>query len=284
MPGRKGLPFFPRPCPRLRSSAAGAGPSEKRRLAAAPAPAPSSAPTRSAAAPCPAGRRPARGPGTASFDRPQGVRLIAQTADATVDQELDGARRLAHGDRDVFDLHVFLEFEDEGGALLGGQAFDQRPDAPHLIAMCGEVIERWAGNCQVMKVIQGLGRTQSSIAVRDRVDRDLIQPGGKRPPRVLVPGNSLQSLHKDFRSDVFCRCLLPHSRIHEPVNLLKMPVIERPELSRIPLRALDELSLFFSRRVTHWPFSLPQFKRGASEYGYGSNEGRPSAATIIDPD
>jgi hypothetical protein len=62
-----------------------------------------------------------------------------------------------------------------------------------------------------------------------------------------------------------------------------MPVVERPELTRIPLRAFDELSLFFPRRVAHWPFSLRRFKRRASEYGYGNNEGRPSAVTIIKP-
>ncbi len=40
-----------------------------------------------------------------------------------------------------------------------------------------------------------------------------------------------------------------------------MPVIERPELARIPPGLLDELSLVVAGRVAHWPFSLCPFKR-----------------------
>jgi len=52
------------------------------------------------------------------------------------------------------------------------------------------------------------------------------------------------------------------------MDLLKVPVIERPELTRIPLCAPDELSLLVARRVAHWPFSLCRFKRDVPEAGY----------------
>jgi hypothetical protein len=47
-----------------------------------------------------------------------------------------------------------------------------------------------------------------------------------------------------------------------------VPVVERPELPGIPLGVLDELSLIFTRRVTHWPFCLCRFKRAPSRGGY----------------
>src|SRR4029077_5806865 len=93
------------------ASAGGAGLSGRPRPAAARGSGPGSAWTRRDAARRPAGRLPARGRGTSSFDRPQRAGLIAKSGHTAVDQELDGAGRLAHGDRDVLDLHVLLELE-----------------------------------------------------------------------------------------------------------------------------------------------------------------------------
>jgi hypothetical protein len=59
-----------------------------------------------------------------------------------------------------------------------------------------------------------------------------------------------------------------------------VPVIERPELARILLRPIDELSLIVAGQVAHWPFSLCRFKREAAEAGYEVSETRPS---IINP-
>src|SRR5260370_3592604 len=62
-----------------------------------------------------------------------------------------------------------------------------------------------------------------------------------------------------------------------------MPVVQRPELARVQLRAFDEFSLLATTRVAHWLLSLCRFKRGASEYGYELERGPVAcAAAIID--
>src|SRR5690349_6134534 len=62
-----------------------------------------------------------------------------------------------------------------------------------------------------------------------------------------------------------------------------MPVVQRPEFARVPLRAFDEFSFLAATRVAHWLFSLCRFKRGASEYGYEFAAGLVTcAAAIID--
>src|SRR6202022_5113299 len=105
--------------------------------------------------------------------------------DSTVNQELHGPRRLAYGEVDVFDLHVFLELEHQGGPLLSGQALDEGPYATNLVPVRREVVERRTGYRQIMEIVQGLRRTEGAVAVGDSVNRDLIQPGSKRPPRHL---------------------------------------------------------------------------------------------------
>jgi len=52
-----------------------------------------------------------------------------------------------------------------------------------------------------------------------------------------------------------------------------VPVVERPELTGIPLCALDKLALFVAERVAHWPFSLLRFKRDAARTGYRASAG-----------
>src|SRR5947199_3691591 len=58
--------------------------------------------------------------------------------------------------------------------------------------------------------------------------------------------------------------------IDEPVDLLKVPVVERPELPGVPLGAVDEVSLLVTGRVAHRRFSLCRFKRDAFRGGYES--------------
>ena len=43
-----------------------------------------------------------------------------------------------------------------------------------------------------------------------------------------------------------------------------MPVVERPELPRIPLGALNEVCFLIAQRVAHRPISLWSFKRAPS--------------------
>src|ERR1051326_1832279 len=47
-----------------------------------------------------------------------------------------------------------------------------------------------------------------------------------------------------------------------------MPVVQRPEFARVPLRAFDEGSLLVATRVAHWPLSLCGFKRAVLDRGY----------------
>src|SRR5437867_9353039 len=135
------------------SSAGGAARCGTPRPAAAQGWSRSSARGRYDAARRPAGRRRARGRGTSSFHRPQRRRLVAELGDAAMDQELDGAGRLAHGDRYVLDLHVLLKLQDEGRALLVGQLLDEGPDAAQLIPMSGQVLERRPRDRQVVEVV-----------------------------------------------------------------------------------------------------------------------------------
>src|SRR6202158_4182622 len=109
---------------------------------------------RRASAPRPAGCRRARGRAACSFSRPQGAGLIAQPAHTTVDEELDGAGGLAHGEGDVLDLDVLLELEHERGLLLSRQRLDEHPDPADLVAMRGLLLQWRAGDGKVVEVLQ----------------------------------------------------------------------------------------------------------------------------------
>src|SRR5260370_10320052 len=132
------------------SSAGAAAPSGRRRRAADRTCGLREAALPGASDPGPGGRRRARGRAPCSFRRPQAVSLIAKTADSAMDQELDGARGLAHRDRDVLDLHVLLELQNQRRLLLDRQSLDQPPDPPDLVAMGGLLLERRARDREVV--------------------------------------------------------------------------------------------------------------------------------------
>src|SRR5258708_10328199 len=70
--------------------------------------------------------------------------------------------------------------------------------------MSREVFECRACHRKVVEIVERLRGAHGPVAVRDGVDGDLVQPGSKGPPRVLVSGHGLQSLHEDL----VCRLLL----------------------------------------------------------------------------
>src|SRR5439155_9768057 len=124
------------------------------------------------------------------------------------------------------------------------------------------------------QLVDVLGDAPGAVAVGDGVDRDLVEPGRKWAPGVLVPRNPPQGLHEDLRGHVLRSRLLLDSRVHESVDLVEVAVVELPERGRVLLRALYEATLVLARRqATHWPPCLFPVKRDLKVTGYVSSMG-----------
>src|SRR5258708_20608198 len=107
--------------------------------------------------------------------------------------------------------------------------------------MSREVFECRACHRKVVEIVERLRGAHGPVAVRDGVDGDLVQPGSKGPPRVLVSGHGLQSLHEDL----VCRLLLEKKKKTEFLTLYTVD-------SRAVLDGIGDASYHSLDAVTHY--------------------------------
>src|SRR6267378_1117029 len=168
----------------------------------------------SAGAPPPPG---VPGPGTAPRARDRsscqssldfGRQLAAQLFDGAVEEELDGPAALAHDVGDLVDLLVLAELEHHRRPLMPGQLVDRRPDAAAAVAAHDLVIHARRATGQARTFLELHLAVLAAVMVRDRVQRDLVEPRGERMSRVGVPVDISQRFEKHLRRHILCQRLI----------------------------------------------------------------------------
>src|SRR5438445_10765855 len=173
--------------------------------------------------------------------------LAPKPFDGAMEEELDRASALAHDLGDLLDLLVLTELEHHGRPLVTGQLIDGRPDAAAAIAAHDLVIHARRAAGQTGAFLQLHLAVLAAVMVGDRVQRDLVEPGGEGMAGVGVPLDISQRLEEHLRRHILCQGLVSNSGIRKAVNLRQVSILKSPEVICDFLRALNEYRLFMIR-------------------------------------
>jgi hypothetical protein len=88
--------------------------------------------------------------------------------------------------------------------------------------------------------------------VGHRVGRDPVEPAGKRPAGVPIPGNAPKSVEENLGRYVFSCGGVTEACSDETVDPIHMTVIEEAEGVGVSLRPLDEKALILVHAASLW--------------------------------
>src|SRR5205823_9696688 len=88
----------------------------------------------------------------------------------------------------------------------------------------------------------------AAVMVGDRVERDLVEPGGEGMARVGVPLDISQCFEKHLRRHILCQRLVPNSGIRKAIDLREIAVVKCPKRLGVFFRPFDKFPLFKSVR------------------------------------
>src|SRR5437879_39990 len=104
-----------------------------------------------------------------------------------MEEEFDRASALAHDLGDLLDLLVLTELEHHRRPLVAGQLIDRRPDAAATIAAHDLVVDVRRAAGQTSSFLELHLAVLTAVMVGDRVQRDLVEPGGEGMAGVGIP-------------------------------------------------------------------------------------------------